>query len=712
MGLRRAAQVAGGILLASLLLAAVHTEDGQFHFFPGGVGGPGAASVLQFSTGSNGVDDSVSIQAAIDSLPRGGTLIFPAGTYIGCNLILRSPYLTIIGAGKDSTVVQATAACTNLFLQQISSPFVSTAGPLYTVSFSDLTLKAGAATLSLVNILGRDVARFRASNMALNVGNVGDAQGLNLQGINDIRIENVECYSTVPGHGKCFVLTNSPTRPILRNNTCKWIYTCFEWGTGGTDSALFDSNTIMQGWPFLPTKVSNSGGTVTYVDGVLTDTSATFSGLCNDDGAAAPQTCTGNLGNHVRVMTPIVTRAAGNVNFNSGGSVLTDAGGNFVANGVKEGDIVRTASICRDNGAVGPILKQTCTAPVGTNGWGDRCDCTTNADCASGVCEPRFTFVIAVPDATHLRTYEWMSDTDRRATTAPLQPAYTVYSWVTCSVGSFTATAITCAATTGAHFKKWDLGTVTTPSNGTLYEVETRHPNYAFLEQSAATNSQITNNYGNWNFSDNVFTTGDHPTVIGNRMENCWDHCFNLQGNRGVFSSNRARHFGARGVANFSPNSVMDDTIGMDGPITATGSSNCPIVIGFVGASSATTANSFAINTVTLATSTSGICVQNNSDGVVLNNARCQGTFTTSCIRNDAATNVNTFIQNYHGETISNNGGTFTIEGGKTTQALGTANAAQNGSYFGCSDCTVANPCAAAGTGAVAKRQGGAWVCN
>lgn len=35
-----------------------------------------------------------------------------------------------------------------------------------------------------------------------------------------------------------------------------------------------------------------------------------------------------------------------------------------------------------------------------------------------------------------------------------------------------------------------------------------------------------------------------------------------------------------------------------------------------------------------------------------------------------------------------------------------------NGLFYYCSDCTVANPCAGGGTGALAKRLGGVWVCN
>lgn len=44
--------------------------------------------------------------------------------------------------------------------------------------------------------------------------------------------------------------------------------------------------------------------------------------------------------------------------------------------------------------------------------------------------------------------------------------------------------------------------------------------------------------------------------------------------------------------------------------------------------------------------------------------------------------------------------------------AFGSLGAPANGSIVYCTDCTIANPCAAGGTGALAKRLGGAWVCN
>lgn len=51
----------------------------------------------------------------------------------------------------------------------------------------------------------------------------------------------------------------------------------------------------------------------------------------------------------------------------------------------------------------------------------------------------------------------------------------------------------------------------------------------------------------------------------------------------------------------------------------------------------------------------------------------------------------------------------FTTVGSIAFASLGTH---PNGSLTYCTDCTVANPCAAGGTGAIAKRINGAWVCN
>lgn len=58
-----------------------------------------------------------------------------------------------------------------------------------------------------------------------------------------------------------------------------------------------------------------------------------------------------------------------------------------------------------------------------------------------------------------------------------------------------------------------------------------------------------------------------------------------------------------------------------------------------------------------------------------------------------------------------------TVAAGETQIQLDACTAANlgtpaNGTFCYCSDCTIANPCAAAGTGALAKRLNGVWVCN
>jgi|GEM_PF-3542551 len=56
-----------------------------------------------------------------------------------------------------------------------------------------------------------------------------------------------------------------------------------------------------------------------------------------------------------------------------------------------------------------------------------------------------------------------------------------------------------------------------------------------------------------------------------------------------------------------------------------------------------------------------------------------------------------------------------TLTSGKITLApivFASIGAPANGTIAYCSDCTIANPCAGAGTGAFAKRLNGIWVCN
>lgn len=67
--------------------------------------------------------------------------------------------------------------------------------------------------------------------------------------------------------------------------------------------------------------------------------------------------------------------------------------------------------------------------------------------------------------------------------------------------------------------------------------------------------------------------------------------------------------------------------------------------------------------------------------------------------------------------TFSNVGGlisaaTYPVQPGSTTFANLAANSPTNGMLLYCSDCTIANPCAGGGSGALAKRLNGIQVCN
>jgi len=59
-----------------------------------------------------------------------------------------------------------------------------------------------------------------------------------------------------------------------------------------------------------------------------------------------------------------------------------------------------------------------------------------------------------------------------------------------------------------------------------------------------------------------------------------------------------------------------------------------------------------------------------------------------------------------------NTQGIIITRGDGTTCTQAQLGAATNGSMIYCGDCTIANPCAGGGTGAIAKRLNGVWVCN
>ena len=67
---------------------------------------------------------------------------------------------------------------------------------------------------------------------------------------------------------------------------------------------------------------------------------------------------------------------------------------------------------------------------------------------------------------------------------------------------------------------------------------------------------------------------------------------------------------------------------------------------------------------------------------------------------------------NANSELIRWTGGTNTASMQMKAMTQANLGAPPNGTFAYCSDCTIANPCAGGGTGALAKRLNGVWVCN
>jgi parallel beta-helix repeat protein len=667
-------------------------------------------------------DMTGAIQSAIDS--GAATLIWPAGTYTVCNLMPRAPNQRWVGAGPGQTILTGTPACNNLLVMSAAGIF---GGPNQNLEITGFTFQ-GAVQAELLTQCRDMAAHLWIHGNAFDTGSVGCATGaigISMAGCRDFVIEDNEFYSSCPGSGGRGLLLAGVRGGTIQRNRSNWQRTFLEIGSTANQPTEFTNisdNTYHGTFWGIPTKYTNSGATVSYAGGVLTDTAASFAGLC-DQGGASP--CAAAAGNFVRVLTAKVS--GGTANFNTGGGMLFDGTGpNFVAAGVQRGDIVKTIPVCLGNGAKGPAARFVCTAAAGTAAWGDSCGCTVNADCASNVCEPRWATVDTVASTQLLQVDEWARDTacplgsalcppsTRRPTGALLLtaiPNYTIYGWAACQITSYTATTITCNSD---GWFNW-TGAAATPANTTLYEVMYSRPLYFLLagSASAVTMTQgvrAVNNTVSGGFADHFELFSTQSVVVGNTSRDCGDTCYVISGSGNTVTGNTADHCGARGI-------ILQ---GDDSTVTANSAWDSP----WIRVSSTTTQgdlvangnrNTFSANKVRGFTPTNlnryGMVAFGNSDGNQWVNNTCGGTYTVGCYRFDGAASTNNHIVGYHGETISNNGGTFSLEGGLTTQALLTALAPQNGSYCGCSDCTTATACTAGGGGSIGFRTTGAWKC-
>ena len=688
-------------------------------------------TVVSFGADPTGATESTgAAQKAIDS--GQAVVTFPAGTFAVCNLQPRAQNQVWQGAGVGQTIITGTVGCNNTVATSFGGIF---GGPSFTFEVKGIQFQ-GAVQNSL-SLQCRDIAaHVYIHNNAFDTGGVGcpttsgGPSGINLTGCRDYVIRDNEFFSTCPGSGGRGILMDGVRGGLISGNRSNWQRTFLEIATTANRPSEFTNisdNTYHGTFWGIPTKYTNSGGTVTYSGTGMVDTAANFAGLC-DGGAASP--CAAAAGSFIRVLT---SKASGSANFNTSGGMLQDNATNFSAAGVLRGDIIKTGTVCFGNGPKGQAARFACPGSAGTASWGDSCVCTANADCASTVCEPRWATVDTVSGDTHtLQVDEWVRETacplgasvcatsTRRPTGAPLTTSsisYTVFGWTMCQIASYTTTAITC---TVDNWVKW-TGSATTPANGTLYELMWTRPLYNLLAGNlgATTSQQLqgiraVNNVASGGFADQFELFGTQNIVVGNHSRDCGDTCFVVSGDRSTVTGNFADHCGARGILMQTNDSTATGNVASDSPWVRTSNTTTTGDIGNFGARNTFTGNKVVAATPTNIANFGFVSFGNatgNSDQALFVNNTCQGAYATACYRFDATggTTTNNHLVGYHGETISNNGGTFSIEGGLSTFAQMNANAAQNGSYQGCSDCTAT--CAAgASLGHTCERVNGAWT--
>jgi len=677
-----------------------------------------------------GTDQSSQVQLAANSCVP--TLLFPTGTFVFCGITLQCPNQIWQGAGKGRTIFKAAPGCLQMVWDVVS------AGPVQSWRVSNVTWTNAANYM--MNLNGRDVARVEVDHCGFDLcAQAGsgqlDPRAMLLSGIPDAQVHDNEFYSTCPPSGHPVLVQQGAHRIHVHHNTMRWVrdgILAAQAVTGFTptetfellEGVEFDHNTVDLGWWVLPTQFTNSGATVTYGTTTLNDTAVTFAGLCDDTNGVAPETCTGTSGHDIRVLTPLVTTST-STTF-AKGAIVTDANTDFVAAGVSEGNIMRTTTkLCAGNGVLAPTSRTVCTGTAGSAAWGDSCTCTADLDCASGVCRKRIaTALVAQTDTTHdvVLYDEWMDDVTRRPTGNPPDGTQVIiYSFQTAEVGAYSAHQI---VTTGAGWNDWN-GNKTPPANGKLYEVMVRHPGDGVQINTSGRHHSVTNNYVLRAWGDAIGSYGTKAIVTGNIVKDARDNCLIMQGDHNLVANNTVRHCGTRGLAILGNDMEVSNIQAYDSPWIGQPSPFLgDIVVGpFTAMTIArnTLSNLHAERILPIANTTAGIIVVaytgGSTDRTVIENATVAGAYPLGGIRLDpnGGTVSNTTLRYNNGATVSDNGSTGTLVIDPLLQLAQTAlpTTWALGSTIGCSNCTAANPCAAGGGAAIARRIGGpAWACN
>lgn len=488
--------------LLNEFLRVAHNEDGTPR------GGSLFVNVKEFGALGNGVtDDGVAIQTAINSLPRGGVVYFPAGTYLidqPNGLLFSVPNLVLQGSSRGASQLVAGGACRNALLQSQAAPVVH-AGH---IEIRDLTLNGSFTCLGLVSLFGAITAAFTVQRCEFRKF----LNGVLLGGVHHVTIED----STFNNFGKG-IGTAISIEPGSAD--CAIVGCRFLWCSDGilvnavsgelTDpvhTITIERNYFDLGWYTLPAKFSGNGA---YTPTSISDSNGAFADKEVREGM------------YFRVLA---IRQSGKVGEATTPTTLVDLAAAFQAAGTLAGELIRVTG-------------------AGYHG---------------------FAVITRVVSNIQLQVEEWLDDETRQPLpTPPTGADYTVYKvYLGRTTSAITATTVELFGRSvfTQEYKEqlassywFDVnGQEETPAGGLVYEFLPR-PNYPIHLTPGVHNAKILHNTLNRGYSDQISVWGDQATIVGNHILWSQDMGITLNGEKGdghsLIAQNILHKSGAGGLS-------------------------------------------------------------------------------------------------------------------------------------------------------------------
>lgn len=459
--------------------------------------------VRDFGARGDGVQDDVrAIQAAQAALPpEGGTLRFPEGVYaIGAStIVLQRSHLRLEGDGPGSILRKVRAG--GPILATTPAPSGLTDVRVSGLRFEFAIDPPGPQPEIAISI-GHGLRNLLVDRCEFwNFG----GHGIVLTGVERAIVDRCSFASPGLARGTAVQLGGTTADVVVRRSAFRWLRNGFivaakpEQHESARDLTV-ENNHFDFGWWLIREMAANEGPTVSYTDGTLVDRGAKWKSLRWFPTAY-------DAGHDVRVM-PVRARGAGAFTALD----LTDSRADFVAAGVKRGEIVRTADAFGVVQAVGPQA-------VGVE--------------------------------------EWLSRETYLPTAPPAEGApYVLYGIVLGKISQYGDDAIDL----GRGGRWFDLeGNRVTPAAGTRYEILGRRPNYPLHAEKASTGIAVRDNVFLRGWSDQISLWGNESSVTGNRIEQGEDMGITLHGRGNLVARNEIRFQGASGLWTLAEDSTIED---------------------------------------------------------------------------------------------------------------------------------------------------------